>query len=82
MTKVTFVGAGSVVFARNLTGDLLGFDALRDSTELVLMDIDEERLRTSELAARRVADALGSSARIEATTDRRRAVDGADYVVR
>jgi alpha-galactosidase len=81
MTKVTFVGAGSVVFARNLTGDLLGFDALRDSTELVLMDIDEERLRTSELAARRVADALGSSARIEVTTDRRRAVDGADYVV-
>jgi alpha-galactosidase len=81
MTKVTFVGAGSVVFARNLTGDLLGFDALRDSTELVLMDIDEERLRTSELAARRVADSLGSSSRFVVTNDRRRAVDGADYVV-
>lgn len=81
MPKVTFIGAGSVVFAQNLTGDLLGFDALRDSTELVLMDIDEERLRTSEIVAHRVAEALGSGARIEATTDRRRAVDGADYVV-
>ena len=48
MPKVAFIGAGSTVFARNLTVDLLSFDALRDSTELALMDIDEERLRTSE----------------------------------
>ena len=78
---MVFIGAGSTVFARNLTGDLLGFDALRDATELVLMDVDEERLRTSEVVAHRVAAALGSRAQIEATTDRRRAVDGADYVV-
>ena len=81
MPKVAFIGAGSTVFARNLTVDLLSFDALRDSTELALMDIDEERLRTSESVARRVADHLGGDTKITATTDRRVALDGADYVV-
>lgn len=81
MPKVAFIGAGSTVFARNLTIDLLGFEALRDTTELALMDIDEERLRTSETVARRVADHFGSRATITATTDRRAALDGADYVV-
>jgi alpha-galactosidase len=78
---VTFIGAGSTVFARNLTIDLLGFDALRDTTELVLMDIDEERLRTSETVARRVAEHYGAGASIVATTDRRAALEGAEYVV-
>ena len=81
MPKVAFIGAGSTVFARNLTLDLLGFESLRDTTELVLMDIDEERLRTSETVARRVADHFGADTRITATTDRRTALDGADYVV-
>jgi len=79
--KVAFIGAGSTVFARNLTVDLLGFDALRDTTELALMDIDEARLRTSEAVAHRVADHFGSRASISATTDRRAALHGADYVV-
>ena len=81
MPKVAFIGAGSTVFARNLTVDLLSFDSLRDSTELALMDIDEERLRTSETVARRVADHFGGDTKITATTDRRVALDGADYVV-
>jgi alpha-galactosidase len=81
MAKVAFVGAGSTVFARNLTGDILSAPALRDTTTLALMDVDPERLRTSEVVARRVAEALGSRATIEATTDRRAALDGADYVV-
>jgi alpha-galactosidase len=80
--KITFIGAGSTVFARNLLGDILGFDELAGST-IALFDIDEERLGTSELVARKVADALGvdGSATIEATTDRRKALDGADYAV-
>jgi alpha-galactosidase len=81
MPKVAFIGAGSTVFARNLTVDLLSFDALRGSTELALMDIDQERLRTSEAVARRVADHVGANTAISATTDRRAALDGADYVV-
>jgi alpha-galactosidase len=81
MPKVAFIGAGSTVFARNLMVDLLSFDALRDSTALALMDIDEERLRTSETVARRVADHFGAKTTISATADRRAALDGADYVV-
>lgn len=79
--KIAFIGAGSTVFARNLIGDVLGFPALRETTTLALMDIDAERLRTSALVARRVADALGSNAPIIATEDRREALEGADYVL-
>jgi alpha-galactosidase len=81
MPKVAFVGAGSTVFTRNLVGDLLRFDELADDTTLALMDIDPERLRTSEIVARRMAEGLGANARIEATVDRRAALDSADYVV-
>ena len=80
--KITLIGAGSTVFAKNLLGDILGYEELATST-ITLFDIDEERLGTSELVARRVADALGVSgtATIEATTDRREALDGADYAL-
>jgi alpha-galactosidase len=80
MAKITFIGAGSTVFARNLLGDILGFEELAES-EISLFDIDAERLETSELVARRVADTLGAPAKIVSTTDRRAALDGADYAI-
>lgn len=80
MAKITFLGAGSTVFAQNLIGDILGHESLRDTTTLALMDIDPERLRTSEIVGQRVAQALGARADIVATTERRAALDGADYV--
>ncbi|MCE2489613.1 MAG: alpha-glucosidase/alpha-galactosidase [Anaerolineae bacterium] len=80
MTKITFIGAGSTVFARNLMGDILQYPALQDVT-LSLHDIDEERLSTSGIVARKVAETLGVAATIETTTDRRAALDGADYVI-
>jgi alpha-galactosidase len=80
MAKITFIGAGSTVFARNLLGDILMVDELADS-EIALFDIDAERLATSELVARRVADACNAPAKIVATTDRRAALDGADYAI-
>src|SRR5436309_2990797 len=80
MAKIVFVGAGSTVFARNLLGDLLGHAELAAS-EIVLFDIDPDRLATSELVAQRVADALDVPAKIVATTDRRAALDGADYAI-
>jgi len=80
MAKVTFIGAGSTVFARNLLGDILGHEELA-SSEIALFDIDPERLATSELVARRAADALDAPAKIGATTDRRAALDGADYTI-
>jgi alpha-galactosidase len=79
--KIAVIGAGSTVFARNLIGDLLRFPALADGTTLALMDIDRERLATSEVMARRLADACAATARIEATWDRRAALDRADYVI-
>jgi alpha-galactosidase len=81
MPKIAFIGAGSTVFTRNLIGDVLSFPALAGTTTLALMDIDAERLATSELVARRLIEARGAKATVEATTDRRAALDGADYVV-
>jgi alpha-galactosidase len=80
MPKIAFIGAGSTVFAQNLMGDILSYPDLAGST-LALHDIDAERLRTSEIVAHKVAAALGAQPVIEATTDRRRALDGADYVI-
>lgn len=80
MTKITMIGAGSVVFAKNLLGDILSYPELAES-EIALMDIDPERLRVAEIVAHRVADAWGVTPTITATTDRRAALDGADYAV-
>jgi alpha-galactosidase len=80
MTKITFIGAGSTVFAKNLLGDILSFPELAEST-INLYDIDPERLRTSEIVAHRVAQALAARPTIESTTDRCAALDGADYAI-
>src|SRR5688500_12100522 len=78
--KIAFIGAGSTVFARALLRDLFTFQELHAST-ISLMDIDPERLATTESVARRVVDRAEAKATIETTTDRRRALDGADYVI-
>src|SRR5687767_13637569 len=80
MTKIAFIGAGSTVFAKNLLGDILSFPELAEST-ISLMDIDPDRLRTSEIMAHKVAEFLGAKPKIEATLDRRVALDGADYAI-
>ncbi len=59
MAKITFIGAGSTVFARNLLGDILSYPELADCT-ISLHDIDEARLRTTEIVAQRIAKALGA----------------------
>jgi alpha-galactosidase len=79
--KVAFIGAGSTVFAKTLIGDLLSYPELADDTTLALMDIDRERLCTSEIVARAIVDALDANTRVEATLDRREALAGADYVL-
>ena len=81
MPKIAFIGAGSTVFTRNLVGDVVRFPALADSTTFSLMDIDQERLETSELVSRSLVAGAGGRATVEATLDRRAALDGADYVV-
>ncbi len=80
MPKITFIGAGSTVFAKNLLGDILSFPELAGS-DIRLHDIDASRLRTSEIVAQRVAQTLGVHPTISATTNRRAALAGADYVI-
>jgi alpha-galactosidase len=80
MTRIVLVGAGSVEFTRNLLGDFLSYPELRDA-EIVLHDIDADRLRTAERMAAWTAGALGATPRIEAFLDRREALRGADFVV-
>ena len=78
--KVAFIGAGSTVFAKNLMGDILSYPELQESI-LSLHDINEERLNTSAIVANQINQTLNANATIETTTDRRKAVDGADYVI-
>jgi alpha-galactosidase len=80
MATITFLGAGSVVFTRELLGDILGFPELAGST-IVLHDIDAERLETAEAIAHATAAALGAKPVIVTSLDRRRALEGADYVI-
>jgi alpha-galactosidase len=80
MPKITFIGAGSTVFAKSLLTDILTFPELADST-ISLHDIDPDRLATSEIVARKLAEYLGVQPTIEATADRRAALDGADYAI-
>ncbi|WP_034338745.1 alpha-glucosidase/alpha-galactosidase [Deinococcus misasensis] len=77
---ITFIGAGSTVFAKNLLTDILSFPELAHS-EIRLYDINEERLKTSDGVAHRLAQTLGIQPRIVATLDRDQALDGADYAI-
>lgn len=80
MSKIAFIGAGSTVFSRNLLRDLFSFPELRGS-EIALMDIDPARLADTEAVARRLAAEAGARPTLLATTDRRRALDGADFAI-
>ena len=80
MPKISLIGAGSAVFTRNLCSDILLAPALQHST-ISLMDIDAARLRQARDLVQALIDGRGLKATVEATTDRREAVRGADYVV-
>ena len=77
---IVIIGAGSVEFTRELLGDILSFPEL-GSVRVVLHDIDDERLETAEAIARATARAAGAEPEVVATSDRRRALDGANYVI-
>ena len=79
MPKITLIGAGSHVFARNLITDILTWPSLQDST-ITLMDIDESKLDLMAALARKMVKQLGVGAQVEATTDLREALANADYV--
>jgi alpha-galactosidase len=80
MKKITFVGAGSFEFTRQLVRDLLTFPGFRD-VEIALMDIDVQRLDYSRRACEKIIKVCGHPANVVATTDRASALEGADGVV-
>ncbi|WP_428686734.1 alpha-glucosidase/alpha-galactosidase [Roseibium sp.] len=80
MTTITFIGAGSTVFTKNIAGDILHWPALKDAT-IRLMDINPARLEESQIVVGKLAATLAPAARIETHTDQRQALDGADFVI-
>ncbi len=80
MVKIAMIGAGSVVFTKNLLTDILDFPELRDVT-IALHDIDMERLETAGMMARWTAKQFCSNARVEEHASRRACLDGADFVI-
>ncbi len=80
MPKITLIGAGSHVFARRLIGDALTWPSLASST-ICLMDLNQRKLDLMAALARKMVKTLGVAAQIEATTDLRTALRGADYVI-
>ncbi len=81
MIKVTFVGAGSVEFTRNVATDLCGYPEFRGELHFSLYDISPERLAHAERLVRRISDQTGAAATVTATADRREALAGAGYVI-
>ena len=83
MPKITFMGAGSTVFAKNVLGDCMLTPCLEDSV-LALYDIDPQRLDESRLMLTAINNNLGGKARIESycgVENRKDALRGASYVV-
>lgn len=77
---VTFIGAGSTVFAKNIAGDILTRPALAEA-EIRLMDINPERLAESETIVGKMAQTLGGKASVKTYSNQRQALDGTDFVV-
>ena len=78
--KITFIGAGSTVFMKNIVGDVLQRPALKDA-RIALMDINPQRLEESAVIAGKLVATLGTKATIETYSNQREALDGADFVV-
>ncbi|MBR4236687.1 MAG: alpha-glucosidase/alpha-galactosidase [Clostridia bacterium] len=83
MPKITFMGAGSTVFAKNVLGDSMLTPAIAES-EIALYDIDADRLKESERMLKAINRFAGSKAKVSAylgVENRKEALRGANYVV-
>lgn len=80
MSKITFLGAGSTVFAKNVLGDVMQTPALQ-GFELALFDIDAQRLKDSENMLNNLKKTANSTCVVKAYSDRKEALRGAKYVV-
>jgi alpha-galactosidase len=78
--KIVFIGAGSLVFFKQLFTDMLSFPSLQNAT-YSLVDIDEYKLKYAERLAKRILSETKHPAKIEINTDRKKALVNADYVI-
>lgn len=81
--KITFMGAGSTVFARSVIGDCMCSEVLREST-FALYDIDAERLEESRIILEKMNETMGGCGKIECycgVENRKEALKAADFVV-
>lgn len=78
--KITFIGAGSTVFVKNILGDVFQRPALKDA-HVALMDIDATRLEESHIVVRKLMDSVGANGQISCHTDQKTALKDADFVV-
>ncbi|WP_279324771.1 alpha-glucosidase/alpha-galactosidase [Conservatibacter flavescens] len=78
--KITFIGAGSTVFVKNILNDVFHKPALRHAN-IALMDIDPVRLEESHVVIQKLMRSAGSQGHIQCFTDQKAALDGADFVV-
>jgi alpha-galactosidase len=80
MTKIAFIGAGSLGFTQDLVRDILTFPLLED-THIALMDINAERLEFAKTSIQKIFTAGKYPATVTATMDRAEALRGADVVL-
>ena len=78
--RITFIGAGSTVFMKNIVGDILQRPALAGAT-IRLMDIDPVRLEESRIIAEKLVASLGVAATVETYSDQRWALENTHFVV-
>ncbi|NLX94416.1 MAG: alpha-glucosidase/alpha-galactosidase [Clostridiales bacterium] len=79
--KVTFIGAGSIGFTRNLLADLMSVPEFKGELDIWLMDINRQNLDMVTQLCRRDMAENGVDCKIHATLDRREALAGAKYVI-
>lgn len=80
MAKIAMIGAGSLEFTRRLVQDILNHASLRDS-HIALMDVDAGRLELVARVMENMRGQHGLACSFSATTERREALGGADFVV-
>ncbi len=78
--KITFIGAGSTIFVKNILGDVFHREALK-TAHIALMDIDPTRLEESHIVVRKLMDSAGASGKITCHTQQKEALQDADFVV-
>ena len=78
--RITFIGAGSTVFTKNIVGDILQRAATSGAT-IALMDLNPQRLAESEIVVGKLISTLGVKAKVETYLDQKKALQGANFVV-